>query len=302
MRVPLNKIADMAKLGATTVKQSDDPVRVAVIVDDTATPFLIQTVRDAFVPQTTSAIVRVSRIADFDAALKRDTDIVLVLTCGSDALQDAVQRIVIAGAPVAVLCESSVEVPFIEQDTKMLGLVSATDETTLLETLARWILDHTEKQTAFAANFPFMRIAAANRVVTSSMLTNMATGALFFVPGADYPVMVAAQIGMMIQLASIFGKPLSFDRVYDAAGILASGLGMRAITRQLCRSAGHYAFAVKAVMAAGGTYAMGRALCSLYESDTDYSRANDVVSSFVSFVKRNLSTKDAQQDVVDTTA
>ena len=154
MRVPLNKIADMAKLGATTVKQSDDPVRVAVIVDDTATPFLIQTVRDAFVPQTTSAIVRVSRIADFDAALKRDTDIVLVLTCGSDALQDAVQRIVIAGAPVAVLCESSVEVPFIEQDTKMLGLVSATDETTLLETLARWILDHTEKQTAFAANFP----------------------------------------------------------------------------------------------------------------------------------------------------
>ena len=113
MRVPLNKIADMAKLGATTVKQSDDPVRVAAIVDDTATPFLIQTVRDAFVPQTTSAIVRVSRIADFNAALKRDTDIVLVLTCGSDALQDAVQRIVIAGAPVAVLCESSVEVPFI---------------------------------------------------------------------------------------------------------------------------------------------------------------------------------------------
>ena len=108
MRVPLNKIADMAKLGATTVKQSDDPVRVAVIVDDTATPFLIQTVRDAFVPQTTSAIVRVSRIADFDAALKRDTDIVLVLTCGSDALQDAVQRIVITGAPVAVLAGFSI--------------------------------------------------------------------------------------------------------------------------------------------------------------------------------------------------
>ena len=55
-------------------------------------------------------------------------------------------------------------------------------------------------------------------------------------------------------------------------------------------------------MAAGGTYAMGRALCSLYESDIDYSRANDAVSSFVSFVKRNLSTKDAQQDVVDMTA
>ncbi len=302
MRIPFNKIADMAKLGASTVKQSDEPVRVAVIVDDTATPFLIETVRDAFVPQTTSAIVRVSRIHDFDAALKRDTDIVLVLSSGSDILQDSVQRIVIAGAPAAVICESSVEAPFIERDTKMLGLVAATDATTLLETLARWILDHTEKQTAFAANFPFMRDAAANRILASSTLANMATGALFFVPGADYPVMVAAQLGMMIQLASIFGKPLSLDRAYDAAGILASGLGMRALTRQLCRGAGHYAFLVKALAAAGGTYAMGRALCALYESDIDYSRANEVISSVVSFVKQNVSDLDAPTSTGDATA
>ena len=77
----------------------------------------------------------------------------------------------------------------------MLGVVAATDKTYLLETLARWILDRTDKETAFAANFAFMRIAAANRIITSCALTNMATGALVFLPGADYPVMALAQVG-----------------------------------------------------------------------------------------------------------
>ena len=52
----------------------------------------------------------------------------------------------------------------------MLGVVAATDKTYLLETLARWILDRTDKETAFAANFAFMRIAAANRIITSCAL------------------------------------------------------------------------------------------------------------------------------------
>ena len=83
-------------------------------------------------------------------------------SCGSDRLESAVQELVIAGAPVCVLAESAVEVPFIEESTPMLGVVAATDKTYLLETLARWILDRTDKETAFAANFAFMRIAAAN--------------------------------------------------------------------------------------------------------------------------------------------
>ena len=71
----------------------------------------------------------------------------------------------------------------------MLGVVAATDKTYLLETLARWILDRTEKETAFAANFAFMRIAAANRIITSCALTNMATGAL---PSLDAALSLSA--------------------------------------------------------------------------------------------------------------
>ena len=203
MKIPVDKLTGAFKMGASVKKDSDTPVRVSVYLDSTASRFLVETVRDAFVPQTTSGIVRVDRLGEDRIVPKADTDVVLVLSCGSDRLESAVQELVIAGAPVCVLAESAVEVPFVEESTPMLGVVAATDKTYLLETLARWILDRTDKETAFAANFAFMRIAAANRIITSCALTNMATGALVFLPGADYPVMALAQVGMLFELAAI---------------------------------------------------------------------------------------------------
>ena len=158
MKIPVDKLTRAFKMGASVKKDSDTPVRVSVYLDSSASRFLAETVRDAFVPQTTSGIVRVERLVEERIAPKTDTDVALVLSCGSDRLESAVQELVIAGAPVCVLAESAVEAPFIEESTPMLGVVAATDKTYLLETLARWILDRTDKETAFAANFAFMRI------------------------------------------------------------------------------------------------------------------------------------------------
>lgn len=276
MRIPINKLADALKMGVTAIKDTDEPVRVSVFVDSSATPFLIETIRDAFVPQTTAALVRVQPLSG-ELSVKADTDISIVITCGSDDLQAAVQQIVVAGAPSAVVCESSVEAPFIVHDTPMLGLIASTNKTHLLETLARWILDRTDKDTAFAANFPFMRIAAAMRSITSCALTNMATGALAFIPGSDFPVMALAQLGMMFDLAGMFGKPIAPERGYEAAGILAGGLACRAFARAAARQVPRMGFVVKALVGAAGTVAMGRALMALYEHDIDYTPANDAV-------------------------
>jgi len=283
MKIPVDKLTRAFKMGASVKKDSDTPVRVSVYLDSSASRFLAETVRDAFVPQTTSGIVRVERLGEERIAPKTDTDVVLVLSCGSEEL-------VIAGAPVCVLAESAVEVPFIEESTPMLGVVAATDKTYLLETLARWILDRTDKETALAANFAFMRIAAANRIITSCALTNMATGALVFLPGADYPVMALAQVGMLFELAAVFGRGIKPERGYEVAGVLAGGLVIRAVTRALVKQTPHIGFAVKALTAAAGTYGMGRALVSLYERDVDYSRANEVVTATFSRVRDLVTT------------
>lgn len=132
MKIPVDKLTRAFKMGASVKKDSDTPVRVSVYLDSSASRFLAETVRDAFVPQTTSGIVRVERLGEERIAPKTDTDVVLVLSCGSDRLESAVQELVIAGAPVCVLAESAVEVPFIEESTPMLGVVAATDKTYLL--------------------------------------------------------------------------------------------------------------------------------------------------------------------------
>lgn len=294
MRFGFDALADLFKVGLSTSRETDAPVRVAVYVDDTATPFLIDSVREAFVPRTTSALVRVARLDAVPVTPKPDTDVVLVLTCGSDHLQEAVQQLVIAGAPVCVIAESSVEAPFIEADTPLLGLIAATERTHLLDDLARWILDRTEKDAAFSANFDFMRAAASMRAITSCAITNMATGALFIIPGADFPVMTAAQIGMALKLASIYGYGMKPERGYEIAAVVVAGLGLRGVSRAITRHTPHVGFIVKALVAGFGTYGMGCALAGVYRHGVDYARANEVLAQVVDRVKRAAAAPPAQ--------
>lgn len=288
MHLPVNRFAEALKMGVTSLRDSDEPVRIAVFVDSSATPFLINTIREALVPQTTSALVRVQMLSE-QPSVKADTDISIVISCGSEGLQQAVQQIVVAGAPTVVVSESSVEVPFVEQDTRMLGSIASTNKTYLLEALARWILDRTEKDIAFASNFPFMRIAAANRIITSCALTNMATGALAFIPGSDFPVMTVAQLGMMLDLSAAFGKPLVLERGYEAAGVVAGAFVSRALARAISEQVPRMGFIVKALVGAAGTVAIGRTLMAVYERDVDYSRVNEVLDGALSRARGALS-------------
>lgn len=285
MAIPVGAFANAFKLGIDTTMESDTPVRVAVYVDESASPFIVTTVRDALVPATTSALVRVSRLTEQPAVPKPDTDVVLVLSCGSDILEPAVRDLVVSGAPVCVVAESSVEAPFISVDTPVLGLVAATDAGHLTEALARWILDRTEKGTAFAANFAFMRDAAANRIITQAALANMASGALIFIPGADFPVMAFTQAGMVLQLSSAYGLGLKPERAYEIGAVLLAGLGLRGVSRLLCSRVPRASFAIQALVAGFGTYGMGKALAGAYERGIDYDPVNRAVSGALAKVR-----------------
>ncbi len=276
-QLPLSSFIKALRLGMDATLESDTPVRVAVYVDATAPHGMVAAVRDAFVPQTTSALVRVERLAPEPVPPKADTDVVLVLTSGSDVLEDAVQRLVIGGAPVCVVAESSVEAPFIEADTPLLGLICASDPAHLRDALARWILDRTDKDSAFAANFPFMREAAANRIVTTTALANMATGVLVFMPGSNFPVMAFAEAGMALKLASTYGYRMRPERGYEIAGVLVSGLVLRGISRAVCGQVPRLAFVVKGLIGGFGTYGMGMALAALYARGLDYERLNEIL-------------------------
>lgn len=285
MRIPVDSLFNAAKLARSVQGDADAPVRVGVYIDSTASEEIVLSLRDALVPQTTAGLVRVDRLGDAPLAVKDDTDVAIVVSSGSERLQARVQEIVVTGVPVVVLAESCVEVPFIRHDTNMLGCIAATDRVHLLDTLARWILDRTEKQTAFAANFSFMRIAAAMRIVSQASVGNLMTGALFFVPGADFPVMTLAQLGMMLQLSAVFGKQLRPERAYEAAAVIGCAFALRGAARLVSHQVGRLGFVPRALIAGAGTYAIGRGLMALYERDVDYANLNAFVRRTVSRVK-----------------
>ena len=120
----------------------------------------------------------------------------------------------------------------------------------------------------------------ANEAIPKSVsfAPNLATGALSFMPGADFPVMTITEVGMALKLSAIFGYRLEPERGYEVAGVLAGALALRFVARAVGRRAGHAAFIVKAGIAAAGTYGMGRALSAAYERGIDYAPLNAFTS------------------------
>ena len=116
----------------------------------------------------------------------------------------------------------------------------------------------------------------------------MVTGALAFIPGADFPVMTITEVGMVLQLSAVFGYKLEPERGYEVAGVLAAGLALRGVARVACKSAGHAAFVVKAAIAVAGTYGMGRVLASAYERGIDYGPVNEHVTAAAKRVRELL--------------
>ncbi|QWT17059.1 hypothetical protein KPC83_04210 [Collinsella sp. zg1085] len=293
MGFPLNSLTKLIKLGFSAKKEADSSVRISVVVDTSADEALVQCMRRILVPETISGLVRVERLRS-DISLKTDTDLVLVLTGGSEELEEVVQKLVICGAPLMVLATHANQVPFIHGDTPVLGLRAHEDPQQLIAPLAHWIQARTDKPAAFAANFSFMRSAASQHLIQQTALANVATGALVFIPGADFPVMTAAQLSMLLQLAMIHNKPLHAERGYEAAFVVLSGFIIRMIIRQFKPYAGKASFVLKGLGGGIGTLLIGELICFVYRRDLDYSRANQALGSLAKQTRHLLIARSEQ--------
>ena len=287
-----DQLIDAAKMFNSTAASSKESIRLSVYLDDTATDFLITTIRDAFVPQQTNALLRVERLSDEIPSVKPGTDVAIVLTGGSDGLAEKVNALAISGVPTVCVAESSLDLPFIERDTPILGGVVASEKTLLLSKLAHWILSRTSKQMAFAASFPFMRIAAAHEIVANATVANMVTGAVFFIPGADFPLMTIKQLGMTLQLSQIFGRDMGLERLYEMGAVAASALALRGCARLILPHTPHIKWLVRPLIAGVGTYVMGRAALAFYQTDFDWSGVTQRLQSLVALYKDKRADQD----------
>lgn len=129
-----------------------------------------------------------------------------------------------------------------------------------VEELARALANRLgEAATPLAARLPVLRPAVCEWLIASFARKNGIVGAAVFVPGVDLPVLTLNQMRLVLRLASAYGEEISTERLPELVAVLGGGLGLRALARELCDLVPVAGWAVKGVVAYGGTRALGEA-------------------------------------------
>jgi len=118
---------------------------------------------------------------------------------------------------------------------------------------------------ALGRRYPSLRAAATRRVINRTAGQNALVGLVFFIPGADMPVMTLNQMKMVLDIASIYGERVDVDRAVELAGIVGLGFGFRAAARRMMQWIPGIGLVIKPVMAYTATLGVGRCAVQYFE-------------------------------------
>jgi uncharacterized protein (DUF697 family) len=119
---------------------------------------------------------------------------------------------------------------------------------------------------ALAARVPVLRGPLCAELIARASRRNAVVGAAVFVPGADLPVLTLNQLRLVLGIAAAHGVEVDAQRWPEVLGVIAGGLGFRAVARQLLGFVPIAGWAVKGAVAYAGTRALGEAAVRYFEA------------------------------------
>jgi uncharacterized protein (DUF697 family) len=119
---------------------------------------------------------------------------------------------------------------------------------------------------ALAARVPVLRAAVCEDLIARASRQNAIVGAAVFVPGADLPVLTLNQLRLVLRIAAAYGEQIDTNRWPEILGVIAGGLGFRAVARQALGLVPVAGWAVKGGIAYAGTRAVGEAALRYFEA------------------------------------
>ena len=286
-KMPIN-IKKLLESVSVIGQERDLPVYVSIIYDATAPDELIDCVLKAFATDNVNAHVVEDVLVETVPDVSYTADLCIVVAGDSLAVGDAAQRARGKGVPTLVvayegtskIAPDGVSTSSTRRDSEQAGLVvtgipsqdyieiDPHDRTGRpLEELGMWIISKVvDKRMALSTSFEFLRHPMAGELAISNSIQNGAIGTVFFMPGADMPLITLNQAKMVLEIASVYGQPLNTERAKELAVVIAGAYGMRGIARQLARQIpGPLGIPVKAGIAFAGTMAMGYAAIDYFE-------------------------------------
>ena len=297
----------------TTIGQQRDlPSRVELVFDPTASNALVDKVIEAFVDVSSNAHVTDVVLDKKVPVIPKDTDLVVVIGGDSLLLGDVVHAAEECDVPAVVVIErgktyfandrrsaqayadmtlSANTAPTLTGTAHTPGVGRGIDLENLvdleldgesarpLEQLGTWIVQNVpSKRLSLARAFPFIRHPLAVELAKQTTIQNGAIGLVFFVPGADMPLIALNQAKMVLQIAAVYGKEMSKERLGEGLAVMAGGFGCRAVARQLVARAPMLGWAIKPAVAASGTMGMAIAAIEYYEENGKLHGLSDVAA------------------------
>lgn len=297
----------------TTIGQQRDlPSRVELVFDPTASNALVDKVIEAFVDVSSNAHVTDVVLDKKVPVIPKDTDLVIVIGGDSLLLGDVVHVAEECDVPAVVVIErgktyfandrrsaqayadmtlSANTAPTLTGTAHTPGVGRGIDLENLvdleldgesarpLEQLGTWIVQNVpSKRLSLARAFPFIRHPLAVELAKQTTIQNGAIGLVFFVPGADMPLIALNQAKMVLQIAAVYGKEMSKERLGEVLAVMAGGIGCRAVARQLVARAPMLGWAIKPAVAASGTMGMAIAAIEYYEENGKLHGLSDVAA------------------------
>ncbi len=161
--------------------------------------------------------------------------------------------------------EVSISGEAVEGAQEAISLSAITEEAVLRELAPRLVSSLREEHLVpLGRGYPIFRRAVCWKIIHKNARQNGVIGALP-VPGADMPAIAANQGRMVLGIAAAHGEEISLDRARELLGVLAAGLGLRALARQILKLVPVAGWAASGAIGYAGTLAMGQTAIRYFE-------------------------------------
>lgn len=263
-KVPLD-IKALAKAGQVFEDEFNSEATIEVLVDTTASKELIALSRKVLAVRPGTVDLRVVGFSTDIPKLNSEASLTIIVAGSSPylrrmteiALWSDLDAVVLTEDP-ALLLASVAEEDALEIAEGIIEVDVHAPHEDLEKNLARWfILNLRDMRLSLGAAFPFMRHAVAKDLALQSSLENAVVAAVFFLPGADLPIITLNQCKLLYKIAVINEIPLSRERLVDAALVVVSAFGLRAASRFMQKRFAPLGWLIRGGIAFGATMALG---------------------------------------------
>lgn len=257
----ISGLIDVLASGRESLDAMEDEVRIRVHVGAECPRELVLAAKEALFAERAGGSVEVMGLS-MPVVSAAAPDAVVVLAAAHERGLGSLLGAYLAGhVPCAFVAETLLETSRLDGESfDGVGLVCASDADALGPKLAEWLSGVLPNPVALAANFPFCRDAAVNRLAARSAAENAVVGAVSLIPGSDYPIMCASQAKLALDIAACYGNGIELSRALEVAGVFGAGLAYRGVARAAAGLVPGLGFLLKAAMGYAGTVATAKAV------------------------------------------